>query len=244
MKLVFLGTRGYIGHASRRHRRHTSTLVCYRRRAVMIDCGEDWGERVFALRPHAIVITHAHPDHALGLKHGSPCPVFATPQTWEAMARFDIAEGQRRTLRMRQRWDIEGITFEPFYVVHSTRAPAVGFRVSAGQVAVFYAPDVVEIPEKDEAFAGIKTYIGDGASLRRGILRRERGSGMCVGHAAIRHQLEWCERQRVPRMIVTHCGSEIVTGDARHIDGQLRALSREHGVRLDLAYDGMEVVLR
>lgn len=42
MKLVFLGTRAEIEPRSRRHRRHASLLVEYRRRRVMIDCGKDW----------------------------------------------------------------------------------------------------------------------------------------------------------------------------------------------------------
>jgi ribonuclease BN (tRNA processing enzyme) len=63
MKLVFLGTRGYIEAHNRRHRRHSSLLVSYRRRDVMVDCGEDWRKLIGNVRPDAIFVTHAHTDH-------------------------------------------------------------------------------------------------------------------------------------------------------------------------------------
>jgi Cft2 family RNA processing exonuclease len=34
----------------------------------MIDCGADWLKGVVNLRPNAIFLTHAHSDHASGLK--------------------------------------------------------------------------------------------------------------------------------------------------------------------------------
>ena len=93
MKITFLGTRGYIEARNDRHRRHTATLVEYRGAKLMIDCGLDWEEEVFEIDPDLIAITHAHPDHAFGLKDTAPCPVHATQTSWdklgaEGLARF------------------------------------------------------------------------------------------------------------------------------------------------------------
>jgi len=64
MKLTFLGTRGEIESRTRRHRMHSSLLVSYCGAKVMIDCGLDWLGKFEQLNADAIVLTHAHPDHA------------------------------------------------------------------------------------------------------------------------------------------------------------------------------------
>ena len=63
MKITFLGTRGYIDIKSRRHKRHTSTLIEYKGKRVMIDCGLDWHDKVWGLHPDATGPQHrfAHP---------------------------------------------------------------------------------------------------------------------------------------------------------------------------------------
>src|ERR1041385_6097479 len=77
MKLTFLGTRGEIEKRTRRHRMHTSLMISHRNADVMIDCGLDRLGKFERLHPSAIVLTHAHPDHAWGLKRGAPFPVYA-----------------------------------------------------------------------------------------------------------------------------------------------------------------------
>ena len=47
----------------------------------------------------------------------------------------------------------------------------------------------------------------------------------------------------MPRAIITHCGSEIVTGDERQIAVKIRGMAAERGVEIRIAYDGMKVML-
>lgn len=206
----------------------------------MVDCGLDWLEALGRLRPSAIVLTHAHPDHAAGLRGGSPCPVFATEVTWQALRRYPVRE--REVVALRRPLVIGGIAFEAFPLEHSLRAPAVGYRITAGKARIFYAPDVVSIPDQEDALKDLGVYIGDGASITRAIVRRR--DGIPIGHASIRMQLDWCAAEGVGRAIFTHCGSEIVRAAARQAAAKVDALGEERGVRAEIARDGMEVTVR
>lgn len=49
------------------------------------------------------------------------------------------------------------------------------------------------------------------------------------------------------KMVVAHCGSQIVEGeqeDSEALDRKLGKLSAEHEVEVEVAFDGMELVLR
>jgi phosphoribosyl 1,2-cyclic phosphodiesterase len=239
VKLTFLGTRGEIEKRTRRHHMHTSLMVSYRGADVMIDCGLDWLGKFERLRPGAIVLTHAHPDHAWGLKNGAPCPVHAPQKTWQTLNRCDIED--RHLIKDRTPTKICGIMFEAFPVEHSILAPAVGYRVTAGRARIFYAPDLVFIHERTAALKDVQIYIGDGATLTRSFVRR-RGKTL-IGHTPVRTQLTWCEKEGVPRTIITHCGSEIVAGDERTLSAKIREMAAERGVEVQIAYDGMKLTL-
>ena len=234
LELTFLGTRGEIEVRSRRHRRHSSLLVQCHEARIMIDCGTDWLGRLQGVAPTAIVLTHAHPDHAAGLAEGAPCPVYATKVTWDLIRRFPIDD--RRNLPLRKSMMIDGVRFKAFPVEHSIRAPAVGFRVSAGGACFFYVPDVAGIRDVAHALRGINVYIGDGATMRRSMVRRKRRT--VIGHAPISSQLDWCEKINVRRAIFTHCGAPIVRGDARKLNAALRRIGRQHDVGARFACDG------
>jgi hypothetical protein len=132
---------------------------------------------------------------------------------------------------------IGGVRFEAFPVRHSIRAPAVGYRVSAGNRSFFYLPDVADLPNVSAALGGIDVYIGDGATMRRSMARKKNGT--LIGHAPITRQLGWCERAGVGCAIFTHCGSPIVRGDPRQLDSIVRQLGLERGVDAGIARDGL-----
>src|SRR5438128_6932341 len=240
MKLTFLGARGEIEKRQRRHRMHTSLMVSYRGTDVMIDCGLDWLGKFERLHPKAIVLTHAHPDHAWGLKNGAACPVHAPQKTWQSLKNCRVED--RRLIKERTPTKICGITFEAFSVEHSILAPAVGYRISAGRACIFYGPDLLFIHDRVAALKGVQIYIGDGATLTRSFVRK-RGHTL-IGHATVRTQLGWCTKEGVPRAVITHCGSEIVTRDEHKLTKKLKALAAERGVKASIAYDGMKLTLR
>jgi phosphoribosyl 1,2-cyclic phosphodiesterase len=237
LRLAFPGTRGEIDVRTDLHKMHSCLSVAGR---VLIDCGADWLGRLDVLKAHAILLTHAHPDHAGGLKRGSPGEVYATADTWERLGRYPILD--RRVVRIGHPWAIQGITFEAFSVEHSLVAPAVGYRITAGGASAFYAPDLVYIHERHKALSDIAVYIGDGASIARPLVRR-RGSAS-IGHASIRDQLDWCSEEGVPRAVITHCGSQIVKADPQAVADKIAALGEDRGVKALVAHDGLTLTVR
>jgi phosphoribosyl 1,2-cyclic phosphodiesterase len=234
LRLTFLGKLGEFEARSRRHRRHSALLVEHKSARIMIDCGADWLGRLHAVAPTAVVLTHAHLDHAGGLAERAPCPVYATDKTHRLLKGLPIRD--RRQIPMMQAVTIAGIRFEACQVQHSLRASAVGYRVSTRAGSFFYLSDVAKLPNPVAALGGVDLYTGDGATVQRSMVRKKQG--VLIGHAPITAQLEWCAKARVRRGVFTHCGSAIVRGNARALTEIVRRLGREHGIDACLACDG------
>ena len=214
-------------------------MVSFRSANVMIDCGLDWLGKFERLHPSAIVLTHAHPDPAWGLKRGAPCPVHAPQKIWEELQHYPIKD--RHVIDERTPTKICGLKFEAFPVEHSIIAPAVGYRASAGRACIFYAPDLIFIHERAAALKNVQVYIGDGATVTTSFIRK-RGKRL-IGHSPVRTQLTWCEKEGVLHAIITHCGSEIVTGEERKLVAKLRGIATERGIEVRIAFDGMKLEL-
>jgi len=205
----------------------------------MIDCGADWLDRLTAIAPTAIVLTHAHPDHAWGLANGAPCPVYATRETLDLIRSYPIND--RRIIPIRRTVAINGVGFAAHPVQHSIRAPAVGYRVSAKAASLFYLPDVAWLPSASDVLRGINVYIGDGATMTRSMVRKS--GGTLFGHCPVTAQLGWCKKADVHRVVLTHCGTEIVGGDARRLNALVRRLGRERDIEVRIACDGDRLIL-
>ena len=152
---------------------------------------------------------------------------------------MDFPLTDREIVLPRSPFLIGKIMLEAFPVEHSIRSPAVGYRITAGRSSIFYVPDVVYIPESQSALQGIRAYIGDGASLRRPMVRSR--NGKLFGHAAVRTQLGWCRKAGVRSAFITHCGSEIVGSDWRTSHTAVEQLGQEFGINAQLAWDGLVV---
>lgn len=224
---------------SRLHRMHSALLVEGRKR-LLVDCGLDWLGRFGRLDPAAILISHAHDDHAAGLRGGAACAVYATADAWRAMTRWPLQV--RCVLPPHRELLVAGLTIEAWPVEHSLVAPAVGYRIAAASGRIFYVPDVADLPDANGALRNVDLYVGDGATLERPMVR-SRGS-VLIGHASIRTQLGWCAAAGVGKAVFTHCGSGIVRSDPREVASRLRAIGREYGVAAAIAHDGMRTVVR
>ena len=241
MKIIFLGTRGYIDAKTKLHYRHTSTLIEYKKTKVIIDCGIDWIEKIHKIKKDAILITHAHPDHAFGLQNGIDCKVYATKESWKTLDKFNIEKKYKKIIYPRKKIKIGSLIIEAFQVIHSIRAPAIGYKITAGKVTIFYVPDLIKIKQQKAALKNVALYIGDGATINRPIIRRK--NGQLFGHTTISAQVGWCKKEKVPRAIFTHCGSQIVEGDRRKIFALINAIALKHNIKTSIAHDGLELAL-
>ena len=141
-----------------------SVLIGYQGRNVLIDTTPDF--RTQALRARierldAVVFTHPHADHLMGLddvrpfnfRQKDPIPIYASPHTMEAVRRcfpyiFDCAERKTNIPRLEPRlieggpFDLFGLEFVPVPVLHGKQT-IHGFRFGAAA----YLTDHSEIPE-------------------------------------------------------------------------------------------------
>ncbi len=242
MKLKFLGTKGYIEAKTRRHNNHSSLMIIQNKKKIMIDCGQTFKNKLKKIKPDHIVITHAHPDHVFGLENGCNCFVWATLITWQLIDKFPIKKKYKKIIYPRKAQKIANVTFEAFEVVHSIKAPAVGYRISYKKKAFFYVPDVLWIEQRKTAFKNILFYIGDGATIQKVMVRKDKNTKKLFGHANIRQQLTWCKKEKVKKMIITHLGSEIVKNEKK-AKKTIKKLAKQRQVDFELAYDGMTIEL-
>jgi hypothetical protein len=202
----------------------------------MIDCGADWLQLISRVSPTAILLTHAHPDHAGGVAHRTSCPVHTPARTWRSLLAWPISD--RRVMPLQSSITITGLRIVALPVEHSIRAPAVGYGVSANPVRFFYVPDVVRLSNGRRALRGVVSYVGDGAS----ITRPRRGRPV-IGHSSIRAQLDWCKTEQVAVADFTHCGSEILTAHAWPIHRAVRRLGGKRSADARVARDGLRLIL-
>ncbi len=242
MKLTFLGTRGGIIARSKLHNKHSTLIIGSQGHHIMIDCGTDWLKWIPLIqkkyKPEALLLTHAHPDHAAGLKRGSFCLTFASHQTIQDLASYPIKQFIHVSYGCSYKI-AKVLTCTPYFVEHSINAPAVGWKISDGTTTIFYVPDVAKI--KDLSILNdVDYYIGDGAIIERSMLVRKKDHHI-TGHASIKEQINWCAKADVKNIIITHCGTEIVAADKAQIIKQLRQLAKPYNIRIRLAYDGLTI---
>jgi phosphoribosyl 1,2-cyclic phosphodiesterase len=242
MRLTFFGSRGYVEESSPSHTGHSAFAVDAEGFRVLCDFGENRRGMLGQIRPDAIVVSHAHPDHAGGLAEGTDIPVYASRVTHRILAplpirkRLAVAPGRRRK--------VGPFALTLFPVVHSVRCPCTAVRLEAEGRTLLYSGDVVSFEDADRAFRGPVTYVGDGSTLSGSLVRRH-PTGALVGHTTVRAQLGWLGRYGVRRAVFSHFGKgPIEMGDEALRIG-VAELAREKAPHCEasIAVDGLELEL-
>ena len=155
----------------RDNRLRPSILVSYQGRNVVIDTTPDF--RTQALRARidrldAVVFTHAHADHLMGLDdvrpfnfhQKEPIPILAAPETMTAVQRcfqyvFDGGKKESNVPKLAAQvldggpFHLFGMEFQPVPVLHGSQT-IYGFRFGAAA----YLTDHSDIPESSLALLG------------------------------------------------------------------------------------------
>lgn len=148
----------------RDNRLRPSILVSYEGRNVLIDATPDF--RTQALRAKiarldAVVFTHSHADHIMGLddvrpfnfRQGGRIPIYAAPETMDALSRvfryiWDEGKRESNVPKLEQvvldgnPFDLFGLEFQPLPILHGSQT-IYGFRFGSAA----YLTDHSDIPE-------------------------------------------------------------------------------------------------
>lgn len=217
---------------------HSALMLSCAGKRLLLDAGSTWTGKLRGLRPNWIAITHAHPDHAFALEQGTDVPVYVSAQSYELLKHFPVK--RFRVFELDEDLRLGPFRIRPYEVVHSLRAPAVGYRIRAGGTTIVYNPDIISIVREQSVLSGVDVYIGDGATLTHPLVRRR--DGALFGHTTVRAQLNWCKRYSIPRAYVVHCGKQLVEMAPAMLQERVDELAGP-AVRATVAYDGMRVRL-
>lgn len=231
MKLVFLGTKGEIEESTPKHKYHSSLLIISNEVKLLVDYGKLRKYSLDEIKPDAILITHAHPDHYAWLNEDlkTEIPVYLTKETAD-YGKF--LPGKPKIVKPGEKFEIEPFQCLPYRVIHSIRCPTVGYKIETPGQTLIYNSDLVDIVDKEKILEEVDYYIGDGSSLSANLVRRK--GDQIFGHTRILTQMNWCQKYRISNIIFTHLGKETMEKE--------KEFKEEHA-EVILAYDGMELMI-
>jgi ribonuclease BN (tRNA processing enzyme) len=242
MRLRFFGTKGYVEEKSRAHSGHSAFTVETEGFRLLCDFGQNRKGLLETIRPDAIFVSHAHPDHAWGLEEGTAAPVHASAITHELTAKFPI---EKRVVLEPGRPVAAGpFRLTAATVLHSVRCPGIGVRLEVEGRTLVYSGDLVSFEDPDAALDGAEIYVGDGSTLTGSLVRRH-SSGALLGHTTIRAQLGWLAKRGIRRAVFAHFGSEAIAMGEEALSEALAKLASERlpGGEVTGARDGRTVEL-
>ena len=240
MLLRFFGTKGYVEEESPAHRGHAAWTLEVGGFRLLCDFGENRRGLLKEIAADAVFVSHAHPDHAWGLREGTDLPVYASAQTHAITA--DLPLARRVTLVPGEAAAIGPLRLTAFPVVHSIRCPCVAARIETPEGIVVYSGDVVSFDDAAGALSGARLYVGDGSTLTASLVRRQ-PSGVLVGHTTVRAQLGWLAKHRVDRAVFSHLGKGPIEMGDEDLARELERLAREKApdCAVSAARDGLEL---
>lgn len=242
MRLHFYGTKGYVEESSPAHTGHSAFTIEADGFRLLCDFGENRKGLLKKIRPDAIFVSHAHPDHAWGLEEGTDAPLYASEITHSLTEKYRV--GNRVVLEPGRRVRIGPFRVTGFPVVHSVRCPCMAARLEISGRVLVYSGDIVAFGRAEDALDGASIYVGDGSTLKGSLVRRH-PSGTLIGHTTVRAQLGWLAKSDVPRAVFSHFGKGPIEMGEEELREALSELASERapGCEVTAARDGAIVEL-
>ncbi len=230
IKLFFTGTKGEIEEQNKKHHYHSSLILEHRGFRLLIDYGEIQRD-LNKIKPNAILITHAHPDHYVWTKKQiqTKIPVYLTKETLN-YGKFKPENW--KIISSGKKFRLESFTILPYNVIHSIKCQTVGFKIFADKKIIVYNPDLVDIVNKNKILKNVDYYIGDGASIRANLVRKKEGK--LFGHARISTQINWCKKAGIDTIIFTHLGKETIKKENEFRKKNPGIIFAHDGLRMDI----------
>jgi len=240
VNIRFYGTKGYVEESSKAHAGHSAFVLEDGGFRLLCDFGDNRRGLLTKIRPDAIFVSHAHPDHGWGLWEGTDVPVHASAVTHALLRELPLTN--RVTLAPEEPVEIGPFRLSAHPVIHSVRCPCIGARIESGGLTLVYSGDIVAFENPDAALAGADVYIGDGSTLRGALVRRHPG-GALIGHTTVRAQLGWLSRFGVIRAVFSHFGKGPIEMGQLALAEALEELASEKppGCSVTAAHDGLEL---
>jgi phosphoribosyl 1,2-cyclic phosphate phosphodiesterase len=224
----------------RDNRLRPSILVSYEGRNVLIDTTPDFRSQALRARIErldAVLFTHSHADHIMGLDDVRPfnfrqrgqIPIYAAPETMAAIRRsfpyiFDSAKKESNVPQLDAReisgapFDVFGVEFQPVPILHGSQT-IYGFRF--GEAA--YLTDHSDIPEESmQRLRGLDVLFLDALRYKPH-----------PTHSTVDRSVKTAQALGVRRAFFTHICHDL--GHAR-----AESLLPPH---IRLAYDGLELTV-
>ncbi len=225
---------------ARDKRLRPSILVRYAGHGILIDTTPDFRQQALRApieRVDAILYTHAHADHILGLddvrpfnyRQRSAIPIYAKQDTLDAIRRvfryaFEPEPAQTSIPRLKlhaildQPFDLFGLTITPLRVMHGEQE-ILGFRLGSAA----YITDQSDIPP------ATKEKLRDLDVLFLDALRHKPHPT----HSTVAQSLKWVEELQPRQAYFTH-----ICHDLGHARTEAGLPANVH-----LAYDGLEITV-